>query len=76
MEKNYLQSQVKRTEWAYLFFLMFGSHYLYLGKPGIQLLYWMSIGGFGIWFLIDLFSMDSKIDKHNRLIFERANLIR
>lgn len=68
MKKSYLQSQVRRTEWAYLFFVMW-AHYLYLGKPGLQLLYWLTAGGFGIWFLIDLFTMESKIKNHNMPIF-------
>jgi len=68
MKNDLLKTQLKRTEWAYLFFMMFGSHYLYLGKPGMQLLYWISIGGFGIWFLVDMFTMDQKIQSHNTKI--------
>lgn len=71
MNKNYLQSQLKTTGNAYLFWFFLGAHYAYLGRWGVQLLYWFTLGGIGVWAIIDLFTMRSKIDKHNQPILEQ-----
>lgn len=76
MNKHYLQSQIKSTGTAYLlFFLLFGTHYAYLGKWGLQFLFWFTFGGIGIWALIDLFTMSSKVNNHNALIFHQIEQI-
>ena len=76
MNKHYLQSQIKSTGTAYLlFFFLFGTHYAYLGKWGIQFLFWLTLGGIGIWWLIDLFTMSSKVNNHNAIIFHQIEQI-
>lgn len=70
MNKNYLQSQLKNTGNAYLLWFFLGAHYAYLGRWGVQLLYWFTLGGLGIWLIIDLFTMKSKVEDHNRPILE------
>ena len=47
------------------FFFLFGAHYLYLGQYGKQILFWITLGGFGVWGLVDLFSISSKVDRIN-----------
>ena len=77
MNKHYLQSQIKSTGTAYLFyFLLFGTHYAYLGKWGLQILFWFTLGGLGFWSLIDLFTMSDKVDKHNLPIFKKIEEIK
>lgn len=68
MNKHTLNLELKTTNKAYLCWLLFGVHYAYLGKWGLQILYWFTLGGWGIWALVDLFSMTRKIEKHNALI--------
>lgn len=75
MNKHYLQSKVKSTGTAYILWLFLGAHYAYLGKWGIQFLYWFTLGGMGIWALIDLFTMSSKVEKYNSLIFQQIEEI-
>lgn len=65
MNKHYLLSKMKSTGTAYLCWFFFGCHYIYLDKWLYQFLYWFSFGGFGIWALVDLFTMSSKIDAYN-----------
>lgn len=65
MEKAYLQSKLKSTGKAYVYFCCFGSHYLYLGKIIIQLFFWITLGGFGIWALYDLFTLSGKVNTSN-----------
>lgn len=71
MNKHYLQSQVKSTGTAYVFWFFLGAHYAYLGKWGIQFLYWFTLGGLFIWAIIDLFTMSSKVEAHNAAIFSQ-----
>ena len=47
---------------------VFGTQYLYLGKWGLQLLYWLSWAFFGlgsVWWFIDLFRMPGMVNEYN-----------
>jgi len=71
MTKHYLMSKFKSTGTAYLLWFFFGCHYAYIGKWGIQILYWIAIiAGFflfipWLWCLIDLFLIPGKISRYN-----------
>lgn len=66
--KYYLQSKMKSTGIAYVCWFILGIHYAYLGKWGWQILYWITAGGLGIWAIVDLFLMPSKVSNYNRNI--------
>jgi hypothetical protein len=68
MNKHFLLSKMKSTGTAYLCWFFFGVHYAYLGKWGLQILYWITFGGLGLWCLIDLFHIPTKVNNHNLLI--------
>ncbi len=68
MNKHYLMSKMKSTGTAYLCWFFLGCHYAYLGKWGVQFLYWLTLGGLGVWMIIDLFHIPSKVNKCNMLI--------
>lgn len=68
MNKHYLHSQLKSSGAAYLCWFFLGCQYAYLGKWGLQFLYWFTLGGIGIWCFIDLFHIPTKVNNHNRLI--------
>lgn len=52
---------------AYLFLLVvFSAHYAYLGSWGMQILYWITGAGLGLWLLIDLFRLPSVINTYNK----------
>lgn len=57
--------KAKSTGTAYVLWLL-GLHYVYLGKWGIQILYWLTAGGFLIWWLIDLFRIPRMIEDYNK----------
>ena len=40
---------------SYVAWILLGWHYLYNGKIGMQFAFWFTLGGFGIWWLVDLF---------------------
>ncbi|GAA0894807.1 hypothetical protein GCM10009122_44890 [Fulvivirga kasyanovii] len=73
--KYYLQSKFKSTGTAYLFYFLFGLHYAYLDKWGLQILYWFTLGGLGLWALIDLFTMSDKVNNYNRVISRQLESI-
>jgi TM2 domain len=50
---------------AYLAWLLLGWHYLYLGRIGLQLAFWLTAGGFVVWWLIDLFRLPGVVGRHN-----------
>jgi TM2 domain-containing membrane protein YozV len=53
---------------AYLlwfFFGLIGGHRFYLGKVGTGLLYFLTLGGLGIGWVIDLFTLASQVDTVN-----------
>jgi len=63
----------KSTVLAYILQnFVFQSHYLYLRKIGLQILYWLTGGGFGIWWLIDLFRMPKLVREYNEQVAEDA----
>lgn len=65
------QDNKKDTGLAYLCWL-FGVHYFYLGKPIINIIYWLTLGGFGLWILIDLLRIPSMVKKHNEEVTQKA----
>lgn len=56
----------KSVALAYTFWLLFGLHYAYLGKWGMQFLHWFTLGGFFLWWLIDGIRIPSMVDDYNR----------
>lgn len=67
------EEKSKSTLLAYLFWLLFGWHYAYLGSWKKTLLFLVTAGGAGIWWLIDAFRVPSLVEKHNRnATFEAA----
>lgn len=76
MNKHTLQSQIKSSGTAYLLFLfLFGTHYAYLGKWGVQFLFWFTLGGFGVWAFIDLFTISGKVARYNAEIYRQIDQI-
>lgn len=75
MNKHYLQSQIKSSGTAYLCWFFLGCHYAYLGKWGLQFLYWFTFGGLMIWCFVDLFHIPTKISNHNMIISSQISEI-
>lgn len=45
--------------------IIFPIHHFLLGKAGLGLLYWLTGGGLGIWWLIDIFRVSGMVREHN-----------
>lgn len=59
-------SREKKTSTAYICWFVFGVHYFYLDKPVKNILYWITMGGLGIWAIIDLFRISSMVENYNK----------
>ncbi len=52
---------------AYLFLIVIlAMHYGYLRKWGLQIVFWITGGGFLIWWLIDLFRLPGLVNDYNK----------
>lgn len=49
-----------------LLILVFGLHYGYCNKWGLQVVYWLTMAGLGWWFIIDLFRIPSIVKNYNK----------
>lgn len=57
-----------KTFLAYIFWVCCGAHYLYLKQLPMQIAFWVTGGGLGIWWIYNLFFMRSQVNKANEQI--------
>lgn len=70
-KKAELQASLKSSGTAWVLFLFLGAHYAYVGKWGLQILYYVTFGGFGIWTIISFFLIGGLIRSHNTSIYAK-----
>lgn len=58
----------KSVGFSYFMWFLFGLHYAYNRKIGLQFVYWFTLGGFFIWAFIDLFRMPLIVQGSNSII--------
>jgi hypothetical protein len=63
-----VQNQLAKASTVWILFLFFGWSYGSLGKIGMQILFWITLGGMGIWAFVRLFTLSSSIKEYNRQI--------
>ncbi len=69
MDKQFAYNERKANPTlVWLLFLFFGWSYGSLGKIGTQILYYITLGGLGVWALIRLFTLQGAIRDYNREI--------
>ena len=69
----YNQSKLDASK-IWLLFLLLGWSYGSMGQMGKQILYYLTIGGLGIWAIYRLFTLNGKVKKYNRDIALRVRL--
>ena len=75
MEKIMIYNDRKaNSSTIWVLFLFLGWSYGSLGKIGLQILYYLTLGGFGLWTLIRLFTLSGAIKKYNRQIALQVGL--
>ena len=62
---NSFEGTRRKKRYAYLAWLCFGSHYLYLRRPAVQALFWLTAGGLLLWWLIDLRRIPALVKRQN-----------
>ena len=81
MDKQFAYNERKANPTLiWLLFLFLGWSYGSLGKMGIQILYYITLGGAGIWTLIRLFTLNGAIREYNKKIamelgFDNSELV-
>lgn len=71
-EKLMLYEQQKvNPSTIWLLFLFFGWSYGSLDKIGLQIFFYLTLGGLGLWAFIRLFTLSDAIKEHNRVIASR-----
>ena len=69
MDKQFAYTQRKlNSTTIWVLFLLLGWSYGSMGKIGIQILYYITLGGFGIWTLIRLFTLQGAIRRYNATV--------
>ncbi len=61
---------------VWVLFLFLGWSYGSLDKMGLQILYYLTFGGFGFWAFIRLFTLSSSIKNYNRQVAKQVGLTR
>ncbi len=62
------------TTTIWLLFLFLGWSYGSLNKLGLQILFYLTFGGLGVWAFIRLFTLNSSIRDYNRSIAKKVGL--
>ena len=63
----YNQRSINATS-TWLLFLFLGWSYGSMGQVGKQILFYLTLGGFGIWTLLRLFNLNGAIKDYNKKI--------
>ena len=58
--------KAKTPGWAYVLWLLLGAHYAFLGKWGLQVIFWLTLGGFCVWWVIDAFRITGMVKDYNK----------
>lgn len=58
----------------WLLFLLLGWSYGSLDKIGLQILYYLTFGGVGVWALVRLFTLNGAIKEYNKKIAAQVGL--
>lgn len=69
MEKTFIYNERKANpSTIWLLYIFLGWSYGSLGKIGLQILFYLTFGGFGVWALIRLFTLNGSIKEYNKKI--------
>jgi hypothetical protein len=69
------QQELVKPSTIWILFLFLGWSYGSLGKIGKQILFYLTLGGLGVWALIRLFTLSSAIKKYNNTVYQKFGLL-
>ena len=68
------QNQMANPTTVWVLFLFLGWSYGSLGNMGLQILFYLTLGGLGFWALIRLFTLSGAIKSYNKEICIKSGL--
>ena len=68
MENKELVYEMRKAKNVWLTFMFLGWSYGSLGQMGKQIFFYLTFGGFGLWTIYLLFTLNKKINKYNNNI--------
>jgi len=68
------QQEIINPTTAWVLFLFLGWSYGSMGKIGLQILYYLTAGGFGLWMLYRLFTFNGAIKQYNNNVYMKHGL--
>ena len=71
---NAYESQKANSQLIWAVFLIAGWSHGSLNKMGQQIFFYLTFGGFGLWYFCRLFTLSSAIKNHNKSIAIRVGL--
>lgn len=75
LQKEFLKEYNRRSKniiVPYVLHFFFPAHYLYLDKFLTQILFWLTFGGFFIWWFVDIFRIPSLVKRRNAEIADEV----
>ena len=68
------ESTKANSSTIWMMFLFLGWSYGSLGKMGTQIMFYLTLGGFGVWTLVRFFTLNDSIKQYNREVAIHAGL--
>jgi hypothetical protein len=68
------QQELVKPSTIWLLFLFLGWSYGSMGKVGMQILFYLTLGGFFIWTFVRLFTLSSAIKEYNNRVYLKVGL--
>jgi hypothetical protein len=68
------QQELVKPSTIWLLFLFLGWSYGSMGKIGMQILFYITLGGFFLWGFIRLFTLSSAIKEYNNKVYLKVGL--
>jgi hypothetical protein len=68
------QQEIINPTTAWVLFLFLGWSYGSMGKIGLQILYYLTGGGLGVWMLYRLFTLNGAIKQYNNNVYMKHGL--
>jgi hypothetical protein len=59
------EARVKSLAFAYMAWFLFGWHYIYLRRTGMQIAFWLTFGGLAMWWVVDAFRLPGLVQRLN-----------
>jgi len=59
--------RTKKLLVAYLLLVVYGLHYVYLEETSTGIWFWFTVGGFGIWWIINFFIVPGMVKTYNSI---------